>query len=109
MFGSLTGLALARCASIPACPTAIPLIKPHKVIVGGASCQIIAYAIQAGAPPFPAFCLSFFINGIGMGIQDAQANTLVANLDLVDGRTTRMSCLHAFYGWSANEVRNARC
>ncbi len=88
------GKVSARPLSARACHTEVIL----QVITLGASCQVVAYAIQASAPPFPVFCLSFFISGVGMGLQDAQANTLIATLDLVDGKTTRMSCLHAAYG-----------
>jgi hypothetical protein len=38
-------------------------------IATGSICQIIAYALQAPAPPFPVFVLSFVINGVGMAIQ----------------------------------------
>ncbi|EIW85949.1 MFS general substrate transporter [Coniophora puteana RWD-64-598 SS2] len=44
-----------------------------KVMVLAASCQVIAYSIEAAAPPFPAFVAAFAINGFGLAIQNAQA------------------------------------
>jgi hypothetical protein len=38
-------------------------------MVLGASLQVIAYAIDAVAPPFEVLCLGYAINGIGMAIQ----------------------------------------
>lgn len=35
----------------------------------GSVFQMIAYALQAPAPPFPVFVLSFVINGVGLAIQ----------------------------------------
>ena len=39
-----------------------------KTITIGAGLQILAYALQCWAPPFPVFCLSFVINGIGQSM-----------------------------------------
>ncbi|KAJ7882047.1 major facilitator superfamily domain-containing protein [Mycena olivaceomarginata] len=46
-----------------------------------ALCQAAAYAIQAPAPPFPLFVISFALSGIGIAIQNAQANAYVASLE----------------------------
>ncbi|KAJ7100192.1 major facilitator superfamily domain-containing protein, partial [Mycena belliarum] len=46
----------------------------------GAVCQVIGCTIQAPAPPFPLFLLSFVVNGAGIAIQNAQSNAFVASL-----------------------------
>ncbi|KAJ7108525.1 major facilitator superfamily domain-containing protein [Mycena epipterygia] len=65
----------------------------------GSICQIIAYALQAPAPPFPVFVLSFVINGVGMAIQDAQANGYIASLK--HNPEIKMGLLHGAYGAGA--------
>ncbi|KAG2032525.1 major facilitator superfamily domain-containing protein, partial [Suillus americanus] len=70
-----------------------------KVIVLGSVCQVIAYAIEAGALPFPAFVLGYAINGFGMALQDAQSNGYVASLK--DNPEVKMGILHAVYGAGA--------
>ncbi|KAH7923445.1 MFS general substrate transporter [Leucogyrophana mollusca] len=59
----------------------------------GSICQVIAYCIEAAAPPFPAFVLGYAINGFGMALQDAQANGFVASLK--DNAEAKMGLLHA--------------
>ncbi|KAG2050039.1 MFS general substrate transporter [Suillus hirtellus] len=70
-----------------------------KVIVIGSVCQVIAYAIEAAALPFPAFVLGYVINGFGMALQDAQSNGFVASLK--DNPEVKMGILHAVYGGGA--------
>ncbi|KAF8191791.1 MFS general substrate transporter [Pholiota molesta] len=70
-----------------------------KVIVFGSACQVIAYAIQCSAPPFPVFVMAYTINGVGMALQDAQANGFVATLQ--SNAETKMGILHAAYGLGA--------
>ncbi|KAG2109893.1 MFS general substrate transporter [Suillus discolor] len=70
-----------------------------KVIVIGSACQVIAYAIEAAALPFPAFVLGYVINGFGMALQDAQSNGFVASLK--DNPEVKMGILHAVYGGGA--------
>ncbi|KAJ7927611.1 major facilitator superfamily domain-containing protein [Mycena leptocephala] len=70
-----------------------------KMITLGSICQIIAYALQAPAPPFPVFVLSFVINGVGMAIQDAQANGYIASLK--NNPEIKMGLLHGAYGAGA--------
>lgn len=78
----------------------------------GSACQVIAYTIQAPAPPFPLFVIAFAINGFGIGLQvnstifqiwifwpsfqDAQANGYVASYE--EGAETKMGIMHAVYG-----------
>ncbi|KAL1744994.1 major facilitator superfamily domain-containing protein [Schizophyllum fasciatum] len=61
--------------------------------------QSIAYAIDSPAPPFPVLCIAYAINGVGMAIQDAQANGYVASLK--DNSEAKMGFLHAAYGLGA--------
>ncbi|KAJ7033674.1 major facilitator superfamily domain-containing protein [Mycena alexandri] len=70
-----------------------------KMIFLGSLCQIVAYAMQAPAPPFPVFVLSFVINGVGVAIQDAQANGYIASLRR--NSETKMGLLHGAYGAGA--------
>ncbi|KAJ7081684.1 major facilitator superfamily domain-containing protein [Mycena crocata] len=70
-----------------------------QMIVFGAICQIVAYTIQAPAPPFPLFVISFAINGVGVAIQNAQTNAYVASLR--HDSELYMGMLHASYGAGA--------
>ncbi|KAF8556039.1 MFS general substrate transporter [Imleria badia] len=70
-----------------------------KVMVLGSILQVIGYAIESAALPFPAFVLGYAINGIGMALQDAQANGFVASLK--DNAEAKMGLLHAAYGAGA--------
>ncbi|KAI9463115.1 MFS general substrate transporter [Boletus coccyginus] len=70
-----------------------------KVIVLGSVLQVVGYTIEAAALPFPAFVLGYAINGIGMALQDAQANGFVASLK--NNAETKMGILHAAYGAGA--------
>ncbi|KAG7092620.1 hypothetical protein E1B28_008963 [Marasmius oreades] len=65
----------------------------------GASLQTIAYALQSANVPFPVFVLAYTINGVGLSIQDAQANGFVAALK--ENTETKMGFLHAAYGFGA--------
>jgi MFS family permease len=57
---------------------------------------MIAFSIQASAPPFPSFVIAYTINGFGASLGDAQANGFVANYK--DNAATKMGILHAAYG-----------
>ncbi|KZP08220.1 MFS general substrate transporter [Athelia psychrophila] len=72
-----------------------------KVIVFGAFFQIIGYTLEAAGEvlPFPVFVLGYAISGIGMALQDAQANGYVAGLR--DNKEAKMGMLHAAYGAGA--------
>jgi len=83
----------------------------------GSILQIIAYALQSPAPPFPVFVMAFTINGFGIALQvdffflsfwcfhnllyfhvmqDAQDNGLVSSLK--HQAEAKMGILHAVYG-----------
>ncbi|KAG9221698.1 hypothetical protein CCMSSC00406_0005611 [Pleurotus cornucopiae] len=70
-----------------------------KVIVLGSILQVIAYALQAPALPFPVFVIAYVINGAGIAMQDAQANGYVASIK--ENAETKMGILHATYGLGA--------
>ncbi|KAF8474505.1 MFS general substrate transporter [Russula ochroleuca] len=70
-----------------------------KVIVLGSAAQMIAFSIQASAPPFPSFVVAYAINGFGASLEEAQANGFVANYK--DNAATKMGILHAAYGVGA--------
>ncbi|RDX45187.1 MFS general substrate transporter [Lentinus brumalis] len=70
-----------------------------KVMVIGSLAQVIGYALEAPAPPFPVFVLGYAVNGFGLGLQDAGANGFVASLK--ENAATKMGILHAIYGVGA--------
>jgi len=57
---------------------------------------MVAFGIQASAPPFPLFVIAFAINGFGASFEDAQANGFVASYR--DNAASKMGILHAAYG-----------
>lgn len=65
-----------------------------KVSLAASCLQVIGYAIQSAAPPFPLFVITFAINGVALGIHIAQSNGYVAALN----DHTKMGVLHASYG-----------
>ncbi|KAF8439081.1 major facilitator superfamily domain-containing protein [Boletus edulis BED1] len=70
-----------------------------KVVLCRSVLQVIGYTIESAALPFPAFVLGYAINGIGLALQDAQANGFVASLK--ENAETKMGILHAAYGAGA--------
>jgi len=70
-----------------------------KTMIIGAILQCVGYVIQSPAPPFPVLCIGYFFNGIGLALQDAQANGYVAELQ--ENAATKMGLLHATYGVGA--------
>ncbi|KAI0350646.1 MFS general substrate transporter [Trametes cingulata] len=61
--------------------------------------QVAGYVLAAPAPPFPVFVLGYFMNGFGIGLQDAGANGYVASLK--ENASAKMGILHAIYGVGA--------
>ncbi|KAJ7058154.1 major facilitator superfamily domain-containing protein [Mycena amicta] len=72
-----------------------------KLVLLGSMCQMIAYSLQASAAPFPVFVLAGFINGIGLAIQDAQANGYVASIASNRETGIKMGVVQAAYGAGA--------
>ncbi|KAF8068709.1 MFS general substrate transporter [Lyophyllum atratum] len=70
-----------------------------KVIVLGSLFQVVAYTLMAPALPFPALVIAYAINGVGIAMQDAQANGYVASLE--SNAEAKMGLLHAVYGAGA--------
>ncbi|KAF9457978.1 major facilitator superfamily domain-containing protein [Collybia nuda] len=70
-----------------------------QLMVLGASLQVIAYAISAAAFPFPALCVAYAINGVGMAIQDGQGNGYIATMKRKPEK--KMGIYHAAYGAGA--------
>ncbi|KAH0578292.1 hypothetical protein H2248_003918 [Termitomyces sp. 'cryptogamus'] len=70
-----------------------------KVIVLGSIFQMVGYMLMVPALPFPAFVVAYAINGVGVALQDAQANGFVASLDT--NAEAKMGVLHAVYGAGA--------
>ncbi|KII95081.1 hypothetical protein PLICRDRAFT_86494 [Plicaturopsis crispa FD-325 SS-3] len=68
-----------------------------KVITLGCLIQSLGYCIQATAPPFPVFALSYLATGFGLALQQAQNNGYVSSTR----KSERMSILHAVYGAGA--------
>lgn len=61
-----------------------PLLTPHltlgQLLFVGAAFQIIAQALRPWSS-LPVFCLSFTLQAIGSGFQDAHCNTFVGSVD----------------------------
>jgi fucose permease len=57
----------------------------------------VSFVLQAPAGPFPLLIVSYLIDGAGMSLQQAQANTYVGSLD----DRSKMGILHACYGLGA--------
>jgi len=70
-----------------------------KMVVFGALCPLVAYTIQAPAPPFPLFVISFALSGMGYSILNAQSNAYVVSLK--HNSELYMGMLHASYGLGA--------
>ncbi|EPQ52111.1 MFS general substrate transporter [Gloeophyllum trabeum ATCC 11539] len=70
-----------------------------KVVVLGSVCQIVTYAIQAPAPPFPVLVCAYAIAGFGISLQNAQANGFVGSLK--DHVAAKLCILHGSYGVGA--------
>lgn len=64
----------------------------------GSVIQLLAYVLIFWKPPYPVFVLSFFISGVGLAYQDAQANTFVGN---VHNAHRWLGVLHGIYGLGA--------
>lgn len=64
----------------------------------GAALQVVAYALICWGGPYPLFVFAFVLIGWGLGLQDAQVNSLVARLP---NANTKMFLMHAMYGVGA--------
>nr|XP_018265730.1 uncharacterized protein I303_02102 [Kwoniella dejecticola CBS 10117]OBR87888.1 hypothetical protein I303_02102 [Kwoniella dejecticola CBS 10117] len=64
----------------------------------GAAMQGVAYVLICWGCPFPLFVIAYVFNGFGLGLQDAQVNSLVTRLE---NSSTKMFLMHAMYGFGA--------
>ncbi|KAI0754427.1 major facilitator superfamily domain-containing protein [Daedaleopsis nitida] len=70
-----------------------------KVMVIASVVQTIGYAVDAPAPPFPVFVLGYALNGFGIALQEAGANTFVSSMK--GNRATKFGIMHGVYGVGA--------
>ncbi|WWC85360.1 uncharacterized protein L201_000223 [Kwoniella dendrophila CBS 6074] len=68
------------------------------VAVLGASMQVLAYSLICWGCPFPLFVIAYALNGFGIGLQDAQVNSLTTRLE---NSSTKMFLMHAVCGFGA--------
>lgn len=68
------------------------------VMLIGAVLQFIAHSLQFWKPPFPLFVITYLIAGMGIALQDAQANSFVGG---VNDAHRWLGVLHAVYGLGA--------
>lgn len=64
----------------------------------GALSQLFAYCLMFWKPPYPLFACAYFLSGLGVAYQDAQVNSMVANLP---NSHRWLGVLHAVYGLGA--------
>ncbi|KIR36392.1 hypothetical protein I310_00521 [Cryptococcus deuterogattii CA1014] len=64
----------------------------------GSSMQAVAYALICWGCPYPLFLIAYIFNGFGLGLQDAQVNSLTSRLP---NSSTKMFLMHAWYGFGA--------
>ncbi|KAG1776365.1 MFS general substrate transporter [Suillus placidus] len=70
-----------------------------KVMVLGSLFQVLAYCIESSGPPFPVFIFAYFINGIGLALQNANSVSYVASIK--ENAEVKMGLLMAAYGAGA--------
>ncbi|KAL1409914.1 hypothetical protein Q8F55_003913 [Vanrija albida] len=64
----------------------------------GAMCQVLGYIFMCWGPPYPLFCFAFVCSGYGLGLQDAQVNTMASRLP---NANNLLFLMHAVYGLGA--------
>ncbi|KAG2156824.1 MFS general substrate transporter [Suillus bovinus] len=70
-----------------------------KVMVLGSLCQVLGYCIDSSGPPFPVFVFAYFINGIGIALQNANSVGYVALFK--ENAEAKMGFFMAAYGAGA--------
>ncbi|KAI1342255.1 MFS general substrate transporter [Xylariaceae sp. FL0016] len=75
-----------------------PILTAHltlgQLLGIGAALQLIAHCLRPWSP-FPLFCITFFLQSLGMAYQDSHSNTFVSGLKNVPHRW--LSFIHACY------------
>ncbi|KAI0654406.1 MFS general substrate transporter [Cubamyces menziesii] len=69
------------------------------MVVFASVIAIVGYALEASAPPFPAYVIGYLLTGFGMSFLDAGSNAFVASLS--EDTSTKMGIMHALYGLGA--------
>lgn len=80
-------------------PGGLDIYANARLRLPGSLFQVIAYALQAPALPFPVFVIAYMVNGVGLAFQDAQANGYIACYK--HNPESKMGLLHAVYGAGA--------
>ena len=79
-------------------------------MVAGSIVQVIGYAIDSAAPPFPAFVLAFALNGFGLALQVNRVSTSsIALLDTQPGRRREWVCRKLEGQCSDQDGHSSRC
>ncbi|KAH8664034.1 major facilitator superfamily domain-containing protein [Xylariales sp. PMI_506] len=77
-----------------------PILAAHttlgQILAVGAVLQLLAQCLRPWSP-FPIFCITFFIQALGMAYQDSHSNTFVSGLKNVPHRW--LSFIHACYAF----------
>ncbi|KAI0123000.1 major facilitator superfamily domain-containing protein [Xylariales sp. AK1849] len=75
-----------------------PILTAHltlgQILAVGAALQALSQCLRPWGP-FPLFCVTFFLQALGMGFQDSHSNTFVSGLKNVPHRW--LSFIHACY------------
>lgn len=51
------------------------------ILAAGALLQLVSHCMRPWGP-FPLYCLSFFVQAVGMALQDSHSNTFVSSVGL---------------------------
>ncbi|KAI0261661.1 MFS general substrate transporter [Gloeopeniophorella convolvens] len=70
-----------------------------KIMVLGSLCQVVTYAMQAPAGPYPVMLVGYLIAGFGMALQNAGANAFVGSFK--KDVSFYLGLCHASYGFGA--------
>jgi len=60
--------------------------------------QGLGFVLMCFGGPYPLFVFAYYLNGFGLGLQDAQVNALTSRLP---NAATKMFLMHAVYGLGA--------
>ncbi|KZT64538.1 MFS general substrate transporter [Daedalea quercina L-15889] len=74
-------------------------VYSFRIVPSGAIVQLIGYSMMAPGGPFPIMCIGFACAGLGLSLQNAQANGFVGSLK--EDTRIKFGFLHAAYGLGA--------
>ncbi|KAI0676404.1 MFS general substrate transporter [Trametes maxima] len=69
------------------------------MVVFASVMAMVGFALEAAAPPFPAYVIGYLFSGFGMSFLDAGSNAFVASLS--HDTSNKMGIMHAVYGLGA--------